>query len=48
MIEIFKIGGEIPNTNYLFLGDLVDRGLKYLKKLIIIIINLIHIVNICL
>lgn len=24
--EIFKIGGEIPETNYLFLGDLVDRG----------------------
>ena len=24
--ELFKIGGEIPSTNYVFLGDFVDRG----------------------
>lgn len=27
MIEIFRIGGYSPHTNYLFLGDYVDRGL---------------------
>jgi len=26
LLQLFKIGGEIPDTNYIFMGDFVDRG----------------------
>lgn len=26
MLELLRVGGDLPNTNYIFIGDFVDRG----------------------
>ena len=31
LIELFRIGGSIPDSNYLFMGDFVDRGFHSVK-----------------
>ena len=37
MLEMFRIGGKIPDTNYLFLGDYVDRGLYSVETIMLLI-----------
>jgi serine/threonine-protein phosphatase 4 catalytic subunit len=35
--ELFKIGGDCPNTNYLFLGDFVDRGFYSVETFLLLL-----------
>lgn len=37
MLEMFQIGGPVPDTNYLFLGDYVDRGLNSVETIMLLI-----------
>lgn len=37
MITLFQTGGECPGTQYLFLGDFVDRGFYSLESLLLLL-----------
>ncbi|ODN06552.1 Serine/threonine-protein phosphatase 2A catalytic subunit alpha isoform [Orchesella cincta] len=39
LIELFQVGGKCPHTNYLFMGDYVDRG-KYSVETVSLLIAL--------
>ena len=37
MLELFKKGGDCPDTNYLFLGDFVDRGFNSVETFLLLL-----------
>ena len=37
LLELFRTGGEIPNSRYVFLGDYVDRGKQSLETICLLL-----------
>jgi serine/threonine-protein phosphatase 4 catalytic subunit len=38
LMELFNVGGEIPETNYIFMGDFVDRGINSVETFLFFLV----------
>lgn len=47
MKELFKVGGDCPKTNYLFLGDFVDRGFYSVETFLLLLALKVFYVSNC-
>ena len=41
-IQSHKVGGDVPETNYLFLGDFVDRGFYSVETFLLLLALKVH------
>ncbi len=46
-MELFKVGGECPQTNYLFMGDFVDRGFYSVETFLLLLALKVIQINDC-
>jgi serine/threonine-protein phosphatase 4 catalytic subunit len=37
LVELFRVGGECPQTNYIFMGDFVDRGFYSVETFLLLL-----------
>ncbi|GAB7362643.1 hypothetical protein MBLNU230_g2952t1 [Neophaeotheca triangularis] len=37
LMELFRVGGDVPDTQYLFMGDFVDRGFYSLESFLLLL-----------
>ena len=37
LMELLKVGGECPETNYIFMGDFVDRGFYSVETFLLLL-----------
>jgi hypothetical protein len=40
--ELFKVGDDCPDTNYLFMGDFVDRGFYSVETFLLLLALKVH------
>ena len=46
--ELFKVGGDVPDTNYLFMGDFVDRGFYSVETFLLLLALKVRAANVAL
>lgn len=38
LLELFRVGGDVPDTNYVFMGDFVDRGYHSVESFLLLLV----------